>query len=134
VASAVAGVGGALLALGGYMSLRDFLFDNNVWWDIFDVWFVALPLAVGILTLAARSRAAAALALGVTAAYAAQWTGEALYSTDSLSYPALRGAGIAVLGVGAVIGALARLPIWIPIAGMVVLVGTLALGAVAFNA
>ena len=115
------------------MSLRHFLLDNNVWWDIFDVSFVVLPLAAGILTLAARSRAAAGLALGVTAAYLAQWTGEALYSTDSLSYPALRGAGIAVLGAGSVIGALARLPMWIPIAGIVVLGGTLALGAAAFN-
>lgn len=142
VASAVAGVGGALLALGAYMSLKDFLLDNNVWWDIFDVSFVILPLAAGILTLAARSRAAAGLALGVTAAYTAQWTGEALYSTDSLSYPALRGVGIAVLGAGAVIGALApapesediaRLPWWISVAGLVVLGGTLALGTVAFN-
>ena len=142
VASAVAGVGGALLALGAYMSLRHFLLDNNVWWDIFDVSFVVLPLAVGILTLAARSRAAAALALGVTAAYAAQWAGEALYSSDALSYPALRGVGIAVLGAGSLIGALApatesediaRLPMWISIAGLVVLAGTLVLGAAAFN-
>ena len=41
--------------------------------------------------------------------------------------------GIAVLGAGSVIGALARLPMWIPIAGMVVLGGTLVLGAAAFN-
>ncbi len=92
------------------MSLRDFLLDNNVWWDIFDVWFVVLPLAAGILTLAARSRQPPCSPSASPWRYAAQWTGEALYSTDSLSYPALRGAGIAVLGAGAVIGALAPAP------------------------
>ena len=141
VASAVAGVGGALLALGAYMSLRHFLLDNNVWWDIFDVSFVVLPLAAGILTLAARSRAAAALALGVTAAYAAQWTGEALYSTDSLSYPALRGVGHrrprrrrghrrARPGPSP---SSPTFPCGSPSSGMVVLGGTLVLGTAAFN-
>jgi len=141
----IAGLGAVLVAFAMYAGYGDFFLAGNRWIDAIQIWFIILPVLAAVLLLAFRSRASAALTLGVAAAYVGFWTAEALFLDDRrIRYFALRGAATAAFGIGTIIAAfIARrgdvdsehgAPTWIVVGSFAILAASLAVGTVGHNA